>query len=289
MSGVGAIVLGALLVPAPGGGLRRLGQVHHRADPAQLLDQKPPPGSGLERDLQPAATEARQEPSHAGPIRRRHPRARDLASSGVHPFGGDLRSMLVKSHHGRVHACSPVSASAPAVHARAATQPPDHVASANGRYLFVRLAGRAACIRARLTYAIRRRGPATFTAAASATHRLLEPLLRKGSRDRPSFRGAKRVCAVRRPDARVASEACFSGGSCTPLPGLGLVVASFAAFRIGFPAAAASLGGAGEVAALCPGLTVMISLRSRGWRCRRRGSLGRRIGRCGRRQPCLRG
>ena len=67
-----------------------------------------------------------------------------------------------------------------AAQAQAAPTAPDHVASANGRYLFVRLAGRAACTRARLTYAIRRRGPATFTAAASATYRLQSPFRSRG-------------------------------------------------------------------------------------------------------------
>jgi hypothetical protein len=49
---VRAIVLGPLLAPPPRGGLRRLGQAHHGARPAQLLDHEPPTRRRLQRDLE---------------------------------------------------------------------------------------------------------------------------------------------------------------------------------------------------------------------------------------------
>src|ERR1019366_5116205 len=48
---VGAIALGALLVASTSGGLCRLGQMHHRADLRQLVGDKPPAGSRLQRNL----------------------------------------------------------------------------------------------------------------------------------------------------------------------------------------------------------------------------------------------
>jgi hypothetical protein len=42
--GVRTIALRALLIPATGGGLRRLGQVHNRADRRQLIGDEPPAG-----------------------------------------------------------------------------------------------------------------------------------------------------------------------------------------------------------------------------------------------------
>ena len=107
MAGVSPVVLGALLVAAQRGGLRRFGQVHLRADHAQLLDQKPPAGRRLKRDLERLSAEPLQEPAHPCPIRRRYPRPRDLAGVGVEPLGGDLRSMLVKSHHDRHFVIAP--------------------------------------------------------------------------------------------------------------------------------------------------------------------------------------
>jgi len=101
MAGVGAIVLGALLVPPPRRGLRRLGQVRHAAHPAQLLDHEPPARGRLQRHLELPATEAADEPPHTGAVRRRHPRPRDLARRGVDPLTGDLRSVLVESHYDR--------------------------------------------------------------------------------------------------------------------------------------------------------------------------------------------
>jgi hypothetical protein len=80
MSGVRAVALRALRVPAQGCGLRRLGEVHDRADRPQLLDHEPPPGRRLERDLQLLASEPRQEPAHPGAVSWAHPPAADLAA-----------------------------------------------------------------------------------------------------------------------------------------------------------------------------------------------------------------
>jgi hypothetical protein len=99
MPGVGAIVLRAFLRPPQPGRLRRLGQMHARADAAQLLDHEPPPGRRLQRDLKLPATETRHELPHRGAIRRRYTRALHLAGLGIDPLAGDLPSMLVKSHY----------------------------------------------------------------------------------------------------------------------------------------------------------------------------------------------
>ena len=101
MPRVGAIVLGALLVPAARRGLRRLGQMHRRADAPQLLDDEPPARRRLQRHLELAPAEALQEPPHPRAIGRRHPRAADLAASRIQPVGRDLRSMLIESHYDR--------------------------------------------------------------------------------------------------------------------------------------------------------------------------------------------
>jgi hypothetical protein len=99
MPGIRAIALGALLVAAPRGGLRRLGQMHPGADRAQLLDHEPPARRRLQRHLQLAAAEALQEPPHRLAVRRRHPRPTHLTGLGVEPLGRDLPSMLIKSHY----------------------------------------------------------------------------------------------------------------------------------------------------------------------------------------------
>ena len=101
VAGVGAIVLGALLVPSPSGRLGRLGQVHHGAHPTQLLDHEPPARRRLQRDLELLVAEALEEPADPGAIRRRHTRARGLPGRRVDPVGGDLRSMLIESHYDR--------------------------------------------------------------------------------------------------------------------------------------------------------------------------------------------
>ena len=72
--GVGAVVLGVLLVALQSGGVRRLGEMHDRSDPLQLLDHEPPAGRRLQRDLQLLAAKPGQEPAHARAVRRRHAR-----------------------------------------------------------------------------------------------------------------------------------------------------------------------------------------------------------------------
>ena len=69
-----------------------------RRRPLELLDHEPPARRRLQRDLELLASEARQEPAHTDAVGRCDPRPRDLAGRGVDPVGGDLRSMLVKSH-----------------------------------------------------------------------------------------------------------------------------------------------------------------------------------------------
>src|SRR5437660_510223 len=97
--GVSAISLRTLLAPPPRGGLRRLGQMHARANALQLLHDETPPRRGLEPHLELLALKARQEPAHALAMRRRHARARELARRRVDPLGGDLRSVLIEAHH----------------------------------------------------------------------------------------------------------------------------------------------------------------------------------------------
>jgi hypothetical protein len=101
VASVGAVALGALLGAAAGGRLGRLGQMHLRADRLQLLDDEAPAGGCLQRDLELLAAEAGREAAHPGAVGRRDPLARDLAGLAVEPVGGDLRSVLVKSHYDR--------------------------------------------------------------------------------------------------------------------------------------------------------------------------------------------
>jgi hypothetical protein len=42
-----------------------------------------------------------KETPDPGPVRRRHPRTVNLAGVGVNPLGGDLRPMLIQTHHDR--------------------------------------------------------------------------------------------------------------------------------------------------------------------------------------------
>jgi len=53
--GLSAIGLRALLAPPPRGGLRRLGQMHARANALQLLHDETPARRGLQRHLEPPA------------------------------------------------------------------------------------------------------------------------------------------------------------------------------------------------------------------------------------------
>ena len=75
MPRVRTVALRALLRSPQPRGLRRLGQMHARADPAQLLDHEPPAGRRLQRHLQLRAAEtlqgtsARQRDPPAPPAR----------------------------------------------------------------------------------------------------------------------------------------------------------------------------------------------------------------------------
>jgi hypothetical protein len=99
--GVRAIALGALLRAAQVAGLRRLGQMRPAADRADLLHHEPPARRRLQRGVQIRVPEAVQEPRHRLAMRRRDARPRQLAGRRVDPLGGDLPSMLVKSHYDR--------------------------------------------------------------------------------------------------------------------------------------------------------------------------------------------
>jgi hypothetical protein len=85
----------------PRRGFRWLGQMRPAADSADLLDHEPPARRRLQRDVQIRVDEPMQESSHRLAMRRRHPRTAHLAGGGVDPLGGDLPSMLVKSHYDR--------------------------------------------------------------------------------------------------------------------------------------------------------------------------------------------
>jgi hypothetical protein len=98
MPGISAIALRALLRTPQPSSLRRLGQMHTRTDPAQLLDHEPRAGRRLQCDLELPAVKTRQELPHRSAIRRHHTRALHLAGLSVDPLAGDLSSMLVKSH-----------------------------------------------------------------------------------------------------------------------------------------------------------------------------------------------
>ena len=58
---IGAVALGALLVPTPGSGLSRLRQMHDRANTSQLLGHEAPAGRRLQPDLELLTTEPLHE------------------------------------------------------------------------------------------------------------------------------------------------------------------------------------------------------------------------------------
>ncbi len=157
MAGVRAVGLRAPLVPAPRRGFRRLGQMHHRADRAQLLDEKPPAGGRLERDLQLLAREPLKEPAHPDPVRRSDPRATDLAAAQIDPLSGDLRPMLVNTHHYRHPTNLPTTQGQPP------TSDPSNTL-VGGRCLLLNGRPRGCNPRAP-TYAVRHEGPGHLPAA----------------------------------------------------------------------------------------------------------------------------
>src|ERR1019366_9688566 len=75
--------------------------MHHRTDATQLLGNEPPAGRRLQANLELLTTKPLTEPPHPGAVRRGDPRPRDLARVGIDPLHGDLRSMLIKTHHNR--------------------------------------------------------------------------------------------------------------------------------------------------------------------------------------------
>ena len=132
--------------------LRRLGQMHLRADAAQLLDHEPPAGRRLQRHLELLAGETLNEPAHASAISRRDP-ATGLAGRWYRSTQRDLRPMLIQAHHDR-HAVAPLTSPPsrlPTTRAatRAASSPTHRIP-----WITVgppiRMAGRAGCNRARL-------------------------------------------------------------------------------------------------------------------------------------------
>ena len=144
MPGVHPVGLRPLLVAAQRAGLGRLGEMHPGAHRPQLLDHEPPPGRRLQRHFELLATKPRQEPTDGLPMRRRDPRPGDLARVGVDPLRGDLRTMLIQSHHDRHH-----FSSRPTRRAGSVQPDPSHSVSQRSA-LRVRMTGRAAGTRARL-------------------------------------------------------------------------------------------------------------------------------------------
>jgi hypothetical protein len=101
MASIRAVVLRTLLAATHRRCFRRLGEMHLRADALQFLNDEPPAGRGLQRDLKILAVEALQEPTDTGAVRRHHTRARNLPGAGVNPVSRDLCSMLVCAHYDR--------------------------------------------------------------------------------------------------------------------------------------------------------------------------------------------
>jgi hypothetical protein len=75
MPRVRAVGLGALLSPATGRGLRRLGQMYLSADGLKLLRDEPPPGRRLKRHVELPAAEPGRERAYPVAIRGRDPLA----------------------------------------------------------------------------------------------------------------------------------------------------------------------------------------------------------------------
>jgi hypothetical protein len=101
MARVAAVGLGPPLVALQRARFGRLGQMRLGTDRAQLLDHEPPARRGLQRDLELLTGKPRQEPPDTDTIGRHHTRARHLASLSVQPLRGDLRTVLIQTHHDR--------------------------------------------------------------------------------------------------------------------------------------------------------------------------------------------
>jgi hypothetical protein len=76
-------------------------EMHPRADALELLDDEPPAGRRLQRDLELLADEALQEPADPRAVGRRHASPGYLSRLGIQPLGRDLRSVLVSAHYDR--------------------------------------------------------------------------------------------------------------------------------------------------------------------------------------------
>jgi hypothetical protein len=101
MPRVRPVVLRVLLVPAQRARLRRLRQMNLSADPAELLDHEPPARRRLQRHLELQTLKPGKEPDHTPAVSRHDPTTRHLARHRIDPLRGDLRPMLIKSHHDR--------------------------------------------------------------------------------------------------------------------------------------------------------------------------------------------
>jgi hypothetical protein len=75
MPRVRAVGLGALLSPAAGRGLRRLGEMDLRSYRLKLLRDEPPPGRRLKRHVELPAAEPGRERAHPVAVRGRDPLA----------------------------------------------------------------------------------------------------------------------------------------------------------------------------------------------------------------------
>jgi hypothetical protein len=108
--------------------------MHLRADRAQLLDHEPPPRRGLKRHLELLATEPLKEPAHRRAIRWCHSCPGDLTRGSVAPLRGDLRPMLIQSHHNRHDIAPHVE-----LDARAAFSPTHRIPWVTGRPFVLRM------------------------------------------------------------------------------------------------------------------------------------------------------
>jgi hypothetical protein len=148
--GVGPVGLGSLLLALQRRRLGRLSQMHLGADLLELLDHEPPASRCLQPDLQRLTAETGQELPDAGAVRRHDPRTRYLAGHGVDPFGRNLRSMLIQTHHHRHATTSPQTPSPPRTPAREQGSARPITYREPRSVPPVRMAGRAAAIHARL-------------------------------------------------------------------------------------------------------------------------------------------
>ena len=144
-------VFARFFLPFSAAGLGRLGQMHLRADPLRApRPRTASPSSPPTRPRDPRPAKRAKELPHPGTVRRRDPRARDLAGDRVDPLRRDLRPMLIQTHHDRHQTTSPRQPRRRSTRRQRqpGTQP---IAYREPRSVPpVRMAGRAAAIRARL-------------------------------------------------------------------------------------------------------------------------------------------